>query len=490
MNSPVNNTSMDVIVDVAPTKVMKSLPVKHKCVMLGMLGLVEHLKLHTVLPDEHLQSTFETFKQMLFMAPDEQVAFLDKFVDIQYLEKTLIKQLIQEHKKELKTAEKEKVKAEKKAEREKNKPVKEPKKPKSPDDDSVQKETAAQKKERLQLEKQKEKEDKAAQKLKEKEDKAAQKLKEKEDKAAQKLKEKEDKKAAKATTVSKKGKSSKKSSDDEPAVIANETLTLQHPQECTDTDSTDDKWTMIVIDGTKYWIDDFEQQNGILMTNVINEDGDSTPGKPIGEMRDGVIHFTVERHAHDTPVLPRPVDPVDEHIDDSLAEVLPEELTDALESIAADGNLMCPSPHTPTDPPPVSPRTPVQTPPPLPPSVVEQPPSKPERPKKLVPSTKNGTKSRILKKVPKLKLPPSDDSSSTESPSETKSKAIAKRGRQAIKVSTVLDKVPEMPSEHSPQSLCNTQQTSTSVDELCELMQETYVQTPSKQTTAKLAVNK
>lgn len=480
MNSPVNNTSMDVIVDVAPTKVMKSLPVKHKCVMLGMLGLVEHLKLHTVLPDEHLQSTFETFKQMIFMAPDEQVAFLDKFVDIQYLEKTLIKQLIQEHKKELKTAEKEKVKAEQKAEREKNKPVKEPKKPKSPEDDSVQKETAAQKKERLQLEKQKEKEDKAAQKLKEKEDKAA-----------QKLKEKEDKKAAKATTVSKKGKSSKKSSDDEPAVIANETLTLQHPQECTDTDSTDDKWTMIVIDGTKYWIDDFEQQNGILMTNVINEDGDSTPGKPIGEMRDGVINFTVERHAHDTPVLPRPVDPVEEHIDDSLAEVLPEELTNALESIAADGNLMCPSPHTPTDPPPVSPRTPVQTPPPPPPpSVVEQPPSKPERPKKLVPSTKNGTKSRILKKVPKLKLPPSDDSSSTESPSETKSKATAKRGRQAIKVSTVLDKVPEMPSEHSPQSLCNTQQTSTSVDELCELMQETYVQTPSKKTTAKLAVNK
>ena len=247
---------------------------------------------------------------------------------------------------------------------------------------------------------------------------------------------------------------------------------------------------MIVIDGTKYWIDDFEQQNGILMTNVINEEGDSTPGKPIGEMRDGVIHFTVERHAHDTPVLPRPVDHVEEHIDDSLAEVLPEELTDALESIAADGNLMCPSPHTPTDPPPESPRTPVQTPPPPPPSVVEQPPSKPERPKKLVPSTKNGTKSRILKKVPKLKLPPSDDSSSTESPSETKSKATAKRGRQAIKVSTVLDKVPEMPSEHSPQSLCNTQQTSTSVDELCELMQETYVQTPSKQTTAKLAVNK
>jgi hypothetical protein len=458
MNSPVNNTPMDVVAPASPvvaTKVIKSLPVKHKCVMLGMLGLVEHLKKHMVLPEEHLQTTFETFKQMIFMTPDEQVTFLDQFVDIQYLEKTLVKELIQQNKKDAKAAEKEKVKAEKKAEREKNKVPKAPSAPKptdsvqeSSDDTPVQKETAAQKKERLKLEKQKEKEEKAAEKLREKEEKAAEKLREKEAKKAENKKDKKDKKDKKVTTPSsvpepEPEQEPEVANSESPMELDTSVLSVQNPDELSD--ELNENCTMFIIDGMKYWNND-----GIIMTNVNNSEGDSTPGKPVGEFIDGVPHFTIKppHQCTNTPVLT----PVEKTVEEPLVEV-PVEVP--VEKTVEE---------------------------PLVEAIVEKKPR--EKKLKKVADSKTGTKPpRILKKTPKLKQLGGD----TEN---DKSSSTTKRGRQAISLTTVLDKVPEMPSDHSPQTLCNSQQTSTSVDELSELLQETYLDSSSSSSSSKLAVNK
>ena len=80
---------------------IKTLPIKYKCMLYGMVGLLEEIKSKNILNESEISMCYDLFKNTIYETPSEQVAFLDAFVDVNYIEKILIKGMVQQHKKEL-----------------------------------------------------------------------------------------------------------------------------------------------------------------------------------------------------------------------------------------------------------------------------------------------------------------------------------------------------------------------------------------------------
>ena len=135
------------------TKVVKTLPIKYKHMLYSMVGLIENLKHNNVLDGDSVQKCLDVLKPAIFMKPDEQVAFMDELIDLQHIEKNIVKGMIAEKKKAEKdqekaqkkaektailTAEKEKQKAEKAAEKEKQKAEKKPRTKKNKEEPKVE----------------------------------------------------------------------------------------------------------------------------------------------------------------------------------------------------------------------------------------------------------------------------------------------------------------------------------------------------------------
>ena len=80
---------------------IKTLPIKYKCMLYGMVGLLEEIKSKNILNESEISMCYDLFKNTIYESPSEQVAFLDAFVDVNYIEKILIKGMVQQHKKEL-----------------------------------------------------------------------------------------------------------------------------------------------------------------------------------------------------------------------------------------------------------------------------------------------------------------------------------------------------------------------------------------------------
>ena len=81
------------------TKVVKTLPIKYKHMLYSMVGLIEHLKHNNILDGDSVQKCLDVLKPAIFMKPDEQVAFMDELIDLQHIEKNIVKGMITEKKK-------------------------------------------------------------------------------------------------------------------------------------------------------------------------------------------------------------------------------------------------------------------------------------------------------------------------------------------------------------------------------------------------------
>ena len=81
--------------------VPKTLPMKYKCLMYGAIALWESLKAKGLVCESN-------FMDVVHFDVGEQIKFLDSMIDVNYLEKEVVKPLQKAHKKELADAKKEK----------------------------------------------------------------------------------------------------------------------------------------------------------------------------------------------------------------------------------------------------------------------------------------------------------------------------------------------------------------------------------------------
>ena len=99
------------------TKIVKTLPIKYKHILYSMVGLIEQFQRKSILDEESIQKCLDVFKPVIFMKPNEQVTFLDEFIDVQHIEKNIVKEMIIKQKKTDRDAEMAPLKAEKAAEK-------------------------------------------------------------------------------------------------------------------------------------------------------------------------------------------------------------------------------------------------------------------------------------------------------------------------------------------------------------------------------------
>ena len=248
-NSTTNTTNT------STNKVVKTLPIKYKCILFGMVGFMEKLKSSDLLGEEEVEKCYALFKDVIFKTPSEQIDFLDNFIDPVYIEKTVIKSMIQQNKQELKAAEKEAKKAEKKAER------------------AAAKEAA-----------------KAGEPKKE--------TKPRKPKA----------KKTESQTESQTENNQTENGDIEPASSQESKLTIEIPSDISENDnsdaSDDNKQTdahMRIINNQKYWIIESAPNEEIVHENVTDEDGDNTSGKRVGILNNGELQLDAVVVEEDKP---------------------------------------------------------------------------------------------------------------------------------------------------------------------------------------------
>ena len=272
-NSTTNTTNT------STNKVVKTLPIKYKCILFGMVGFMEKLKSSDLLGEEEVEKCYALFKDVIFKTPSEQIDFLDNFIDPVYIEKTVIKTMIQQNKQELKAAEKEAKKAEKKAERAAAKeaakagePKKEtkPRKPKAKKTES-QTESQTENNPESQTESQTESQ-------------------------------------AEIQTESQTENNQTENGDIEPASSQESKLTIEIPSDISENDnsdaSDDNKQTdahMRIINNQKYWIIESAPNEEIVHENVTDEDGDNTSGKRVGILNNGELQLDAVVVEEDKP---------------------------------------------------------------------------------------------------------------------------------------------------------------------------------------------
>ena len=248
------------------TKVVKTLPIKYKHMLYSMVGLIENLKHNNVLDGDSVQKCLDVLKPAIFMKPDEQVAFMDELIDLQHIEKNIVKGMIAEKKK----AEKDQEKAQKKAEK-----------------------TAI-----LTAEKEKQKAEKAAEKEKQKAEKKPRAKKNKEEPKVEEPKVEEPKvEEPKVEEPKVEEPKVEETKVEEPKVEeVKEAPKVKEPKEAPKVEEpkveepkVEPEMMMKIINDVRYWILENNPENSPVYENTKDSDGDSTSGKKVGELRDGEL---------------------------------------------------------------------------------------------------------------------------------------------------------------------------------------------------------
>lgn len=296
MTAPVVATTQD-------TKIPKSLPMKPKTIQCGIVGFLKAMELEGKLVTDVCETLIAQLP--LFGTVEEQVKYYDEKFDLKHIEQTYIKPRIAEHKKSLKPPKaprKSRAKKEKTGEKsgEKTatktevsatpelKDVYEAKEvvemPNTPELNKEVKEapTAPAKKQRAK----KGEGEKKTKGRKVKETEVVFSRDEDEDGAAVNNlnvdmdleaeeyvgeKPKEEKPKKKRAPVKKKDENTKTKTETK-----------------TETKKEEEHW-MIMRDNVRYWTTDENEKNGAVFANKPNEDGDSSPGDKVGELKDGLL---------------------------------------------------------------------------------------------------------------------------------------------------------------------------------------------------------
>jgi hypothetical protein len=247
--------------------VPKTLPMKHKCLMYGAIALWESLKAKGVVCESN-------FMDVVNLDVAEQIKFLDNMIDVNYLEKEVVKPLQKARKKELADA---------------KKPVKE-KKVRAPRAKKATATATATATEPPSVIQTPVSYDKATEELvqelsyepvvvvpekeeKKKKPKIRKSTDEKEEKVPKEKVPKE--KVPKEKVPKEKVPKEKKPKKKEEEVVKK----VEEPQ---------DYW-MIFHNNERYWTTDENQKNGELFDNTTDEDGDFGPGRLVGKIENGVI---------------------------------------------------------------------------------------------------------------------------------------------------------------------------------------------------------
>ena len=279
------------------TKIVKTLPIKYKHILYSMVGLVEQFQRKSILDEESLQKCLDVFKPVIFMKPNEQVTFLDEFIDVQHIEKNIVKEMIIKQKKTDRDKEMAPIKAEKAAEKTRLKIEKAAEKAalteKLKDDVNAK--------------------PKAKRKPKPKAEATAPKTKiesetetETESNCKSKSETETETKIESETETETESNCKSKSETETETKIESETesncksKSEMEPESdpesnCKSKPETDPEMTMKIINDVRYWILDSDLNNGFIYENTTDDNGDSTNGMKVGELKHGVLFLdTIE----------------------------------------------------------------------------------------------------------------------------------------------------------------------------------------------------
>jgi len=288
MTAPVVATPQD-------TKIPKSLPMKPKTIQCGIVGFLKAMELEGKLLTDVCETLIAQLP--LFGTVEEQVKYYDEKFDLKHIEQTYIKPRIAEHKKSLK-------------------PPKAPRKPRAKKEKSGEKtatktEVSAtpelkdvyEAKEVVEMAKTPE----LNKEVKEAPAAPAKKARAKKGEGEKKTKgrkvketevvfsrdEDEDGAAVKNLNVEmdleaeeyvgEKPKEEKPKKKRAPVKKKDENTEAK-----TEAKKEEEHW-MIMRDNVRYWTTDENEKNGAVFANKPNEDGDSSPGDKVGELKDGAL---------------------------------------------------------------------------------------------------------------------------------------------------------------------------------------------------------
>ena len=283
-------------------KVTKTLPMKYKTMQCAIVGFLKKAELDGLVASELSESLIARLP--LYGTVEDQVKYYDDTIDIKHVEQVIIKPRIQEFKKANKPVKAEKPKKERSKPKEKkdgsstpvlpkkdaNQQPAAPKKSRKPteivfshDDDEVSK--------KLEFDEELPTEEYVVTPEPEPEPEPEPKCSDGETidavtetesivtketvietKKAKVIKKREPKAKKAATTTETDGEKPKKK-----RVTKKKEITP--PEEA----------YMVVFEGIKYWCGDENEKNGYVFENIKNDEGDSAPGKKVGELKDGVL---------------------------------------------------------------------------------------------------------------------------------------------------------------------------------------------------------
>ena len=291
------------------TKIVKTLPIKYKHILYSMVGLIEQFQRKSILDEESIQKCLDVFKPVIFMKPNEQVTFLDEFIDVQHIEKNIVKEMIIKQKKTDRDAEMAPLKAEKAAEKTRLKIEKAAEKaalteklkvevkskpkakaipktkstPNAKTETETKLETESNCKSKSETETEIEIETETETKL-ETESNCKSKS-ETETETETKLETESNCKSKSETETKLETESNCKSKS--------ETETETETKLETESLETDPEMTMKVINDVRYWILDSDLNNGFIYENTTDDNGDSTNGMKVGELKHGVLFLDI-----------------------------------------------------------------------------------------------------------------------------------------------------------------------------------------------------
>ena len=227
----------------------KTLPMKHKCLMYGAIALWESLKAKGIVCESN-------FMDIVNLDVGEQIKFLDNMIDVNYLEKEVIKPLQKARKKELADAKKEKK-------------VRAPRTKKVVEKEPVVIQTPVSY-------------DKATEELVQELSYEVVDVDVKVDVDVE-VEEKKKKPKIRKQKATEEGEPAKKEKKPKKAKVVETKVA-----EVEEKEDPPDYW-MIFHDNVRYWTTDVNLKNGILYDNMIDEEGDFGPGLIVGNLVNGEI---------------------------------------------------------------------------------------------------------------------------------------------------------------------------------------------------------
>ena len=281
-------------------KVTKTLPMKYKTMQCAIVGFLKKAELDGLVASELSESLIARLP--LYGTVEDQVKYYDDTIDMKHIEQVIIKPRIQEFKKANKPAKAEKSKKERKPKEKKdgsstpvlpkkdtNQPAA-PKKSRKPteivfshDDDEVSK--------KLEFDEELPTEEYVVTTEPETEPEPKSSDGETTDAVTETesivTKEPEPVVETKKTKVIKKRepKAKKAATETETDGEKPKKKRVTKKKEITPPEET----FMVVFEGIKYWCGDEDEKNGYVFENIKNDEGDSSPGKKVGELKDGVL---------------------------------------------------------------------------------------------------------------------------------------------------------------------------------------------------------